>query len=164
MLSIVENIQHDDIQPYLDKYNLNTIDPQKWYSARNFIAILNEIGADNGGMMNLVAIGMAVAQKMLMPPELVNAPLSTILFLWNDLYHLQHRNGQIGEVKAEQINDHHIRTIHTHLYPDDFTYGLAYGMAKRFLPPGTVFRVTYDSSVPRIDEGGDVTIIDVEWN
>lgn len=116
-------------------------------------------------MGNLVAIGMAVATKMVMPPDLVHAPLPVILSLWNDLYHMQHRNGNIGEVKAEKISDTHYRTTHTHLYPDDMVWGLAYGMAKRFLPPGAHFKVEYSPQSPRLDEGdGDQTVVDVIWD
>ena len=165
MSSIVENIQRDDIQPYLDKYHLNDIVPDQWYSARDFISILREIGGGEGGMSNLVAIGMAVTHQMLVPPELDKVPLSVILMGWNDLYHLQHRNGNIGGVVTEKISDTHYRTIHTHLYPDDMTWGLAYGMAKRWLPAGTHFKVIYSPQSPRLDEGGgDQTVIDILWS
>lgn len=164
MLSVIDNMQADDIEPILEKYHLTTIDPNQWYQADHFLNALKEIGDAPGGMQNLVAIGMAVAEKMVTPPEMVHAPLSQILFLWNDLYHLQHRKGQIGSVQTEKLGETHYRTIHNHLYPDDFTYGLAYGMARRFLPHGTHFKVLYDPKTPHIDVGGTLTIIDVMWD
>jgi hypothetical protein len=43
------------------------------------------------------------------------------------------------------------------------TYGMAYGMAKRWLPRGTHFSVRYDPNIPNMDNGGEVTIIHVKW-
>ncbi len=164
MLSIVENLQQESIKPFLVRHNLTHIEPETWYPAERFVNLLREISDASGGMGNLTAIGMAISTKLLMPPDLENAPLSVILSLWNDLYHMQHRNGNIGEVQVEKITETHYRTIHTHLYPDDVTWGLAYGMAKRFLPYGTEFTVLYEPPAPRLDYGdGDRTIIDVKW-
>jgi len=79
------------------------------------------------------------------------------------LYYLQYRGGDIGYVKTDKIADTHLTTTHIHLYPDDFTYGLAYGMARHWLPSDTRFKVYYDEKVPRRDMSGDVTIIHVAW-
>jgi hypothetical protein len=164
MSSIVDNIQSEEIEPVLRKHNISEIDPQKWYKAQDFLNALNELHKSYGAMGNMVAVGMSVAEKMVTPPELANAPLPTILGLWNDLYHLQHRGGaNMGYVKTEQLGETHYRTIHDHLYPDDFVYGLAYGMARRFLPRGTNFQVKYVEDAPRKDKGGDITVIDVIW-
>lgn len=164
MSSIIDNLQSDEIHPILKKHNINTIVPDQWYKAQDFLDALNELHKSSGAMSNMVAVGMSVAEKMVTPPDLANAPLSLILNLWNDLYHLQHRGGKnMGYVKTEQLGETHFRTIHDHLYPDDFVYGLAYGMARRFLPRGTTFQVTYVEDKPRKDNGGDITVIDVIW-
>jgi hypothetical protein len=46
--------------------------------------------------------------------------------------------------------------------PDDLEYGILYGFAKRFLA-GTQFTVWYDEDLPRMDQGGDQTVIHVKW-
>ncbi|MEP7284317.1 MAG: hypothetical protein ABI947_00955, partial [Chloroflexota bacterium] len=55
------------------------------------------------------------------------------------------------------------KSVHQHVYPDDLTYGVAYGLAKRWLPQGTRFKVYYDEAVPSLDRGGSVTTIHIEW-
>lgn len=134
------------------------------FTAQHFLYHLDELNSRNE-TKNMVAIGMSVAQEMIVPPELANPQLSTILWLWNDLFHLQHQDGtnMLGYVKTEQLGETHYRTTHDHLYPDDFVYGLAYGLARRFLPSGTSFQVKYVEDKPRKDYGGDITVIDVMW-
>jgi hypothetical protein len=38
-----------------------------------------------------------------------------------------------------------------------------YGLAKRYLPDGTVFQVKYDDEAPRREEGGKETLIHIIW-
>lgn len=163
MRSIIDNIQADEIRPFLEKHQMTHIDPNRWYRAQTFLDILNDLLSASDGTSNMVAVGMAVCTQMVMPPELTHASLPTILNMWNDLYHLQHRGSEIGSVKTEKISETHYRTIHDHLYPDDMVYGLAYGMARRFLPKGTAFQISYAQGVSRKDEGGKVTIVEVQW-
>jgi hypothetical protein len=51
------------------------------------------------------------------------------------------------------------------VYPDDMSYGILYGYARRFLPPGTKFKVYYDPDVLPRDQGGseNYTIIHISW-
>jgi len=168
MLSFIDNVQTDDIQPYLAKHGLKNIRPDQWYPASKLMDLMNDMAAGTNLSSNLVAIGMQMSTNMVMPPDMEHAPLSVILEAWDVLYHLQHRNLKnpnidIGYVKAQKVTDTHYTTIHKHLYPDDFTYGIAYGMARRFLPKGTSFKVKYDDKTPTRDNGGDVTIIHVVW-
>ena len=126
--------------------------------------MFNDLAQHTNFVDNLVAVGMAVSQKMVMPPEILQMPLGEILMRWSDLYKLQHRGeGNIGYVRTEQISETHYKTIHDNMYPDDMAYGIAYGMAKRWLSKGTQFLVQYDSDVPHKDVGGDITIIHVKW-
>ncbi len=166
ILGIVNNSHREEIQPIIEKHRLNEIDPEQWYPLTQFLAVLEEIAAAPGGMLNLVAVGMAQIDNLVytMPQELKGAPLITFINLWDSLYHQIHRNGEIGSVTAEQVTPTFIRTTHNHFYPDDLAYGVAYGMAKHFLPPKTHFTVSYDPNTPHIDIGGDITIIDIKWD
>jgi hypothetical protein len=163
VLSFVDNVQADEIQPYLVKYGLEHIQPELWYPAKKQLDMMNDMAREVNLSSNLVAIGMAIVEKMLLPPEMETAPLANILLGWDGLYHMQHRGGEIGYVKTERISDTHYTTTHRHIYPDDMTYGLAYGMARRWLPSTTRFTVKYDENIPNRDNGGDVTVIHVEW-
>ena len=59
---------------------------------------------------------------------------------------MQHRNGDVGEERAEKLGDKHLRLIMKTPYPDDLAYGVVWGMARRFLPTGTHFTVKYDEA------------------
>ncbi|MBE2270436.1 MAG: hypothetical protein IAE80_19525 [Anaerolinea sp.] len=165
ILGIVQNIQQDEIRPFILKHRLHEVDPETWYPLTSFLGVLNEIGEAPGGMSNLVAVGMAQIDSLAqdLPPEMKGAPLITFFHLWDTLYHQIHRNGEIGSVKAEQVSPRHIRTVHDHFYPDDLSYGVAYGLTKHFLIPKSHFIVSYDPHTKRMDEGGDLTIIDIKW-
>lgn len=168
-LSFINNVQSSEIHPYLVKYGLTNVQPDQWYPASKIMDLMNDMAHGTNLTSNLVAIGMEIATNMVMPPEMEHAPLVAILEAWDVLYHMQHRNlvnpgVDIGYVKLEKVTENHYTTIHRHLYPDDMTYGLAYGMAKRFLPKGTHFKVKYDSEAPNRDQGGSVTIIHIMWD
>lgn len=160
MLALINNLQANEIQPLLEAHNLTNIDPDTWYPAKRWLELFNDAMQRPGSMGNLVAVGMAVATNLPLPPNMQD--LESVLSAWDDLYHMQHRGGDIGYVALEKRSDKHFVSIHNHLYPDDFNYGLAYGFAKRLLPPGTGFTVKYDDDEPRQDEGGERTLIHIK--
>lgn len=165
MLSIVHNLRSDEIRPILEKYELTDINPDEWYQAQNWLHAMNEIAAETDVMSNFVAIGMQIAENVVLPPELQNATLPQVLEAWDAIYQIQHRGGDIGYVKVETIDEKNYRTIHRHLYPDDITYGLAYGWCKRFLPAGVIFKVRYEDPFKRMDVGDHhETVILVSWD
>ena len=94
-----------------------------------------------------------------------NPTLEEVLLRWNDMYQSLHRGADIGGIVIEKIGDTHYKTTHTVIYPDDLSYGVLYGYARRFLPPGTRFMVYYDEEVIPRDQGGQdgYTIIYISW-
>lgn len=163
MLSIINNLQAKQIQPYLDKHGIGEIDPEKWYPAQRWLDVMNDLMESPEVSNAFVAIGMQVAERVRMPPELENAPLPVVLDHWDDVYKMQHRGGNVGGIEIEKISDTHYKSYHRILYPDDMTYGVAYGWAKRFLPEGTQFIVKYDDEELTMAEGGDATVIHIIW-
>ncbi len=111
----------------------------------------------------MVAVGLRVAEYQTLPPELKQASLGQMLMRWGDVYKLQHR-GEVGDIETIRVSDTHYMCIHRNIYPDDLHYGVAYGMARRYLPPGTEFTVMYDEDTLPMDRGGDRTIIHVKWS
>ena len=79
MLSIVNNVRADEIRPLLEKYDLTDIDPQQWYPAHRWLSVMNELAESDGFTSNYVAIGMKVAENVVLPPQLQGAPLSKII-------------------------------------------------------------------------------------
>jgi hypothetical protein len=163
VLGIADNMRADEISPFLEKHGLLNVQPMEWYPCQQWLNAMNDLAEHTNLMSNLVAIGLKVAENVVLPPDLANASLTQMLELWNDIYQMQHRGGDIGQVITEKIGDKHYKTTHVHLYPDDLTYGVGYGFARRFLPTGTQFTVSYDEVVPRMDQGGTETIIYVKW-
>ncbi|HRF98075.1 MAG TPA: hypothetical protein PLZ51_22870 [Aggregatilineales bacterium] len=167
-MTFIHNLQNKDTLPIFEKYGFSDIDPNKWYSASQLMDAMNEMVATGKNYSSaFVAIGMEIGKTLPMPPELANPTLGDVLTLvWDMGYKSVHRNhdGNIGSIQTEKINDKHYTTIHDHLYPDDFSYGIAYGFAKRFLPEGTHFTVYYDSELPQRDmDDADTTVLHIKW-
>lgn len=164
VLSIVDNVRSDHIRLYLEKHQFTDIQPDTWYPCQTWLDIMNDMAQSPNTSPNYVAIGMAIADKVVLPPELHSASLPQILEMWDAIYQMNHRGGDVGYVRTEKIHDSLYRTVHKHLYPDDLTYGLAYGWCRRFLPQGTHFTVRYEDLHYRLDDGNATeTVILCEW-
>lgn len=163
MNSIIENIRADHIQPFLEKHSLTKIDKEKWYPAEKWIGVMNDIG-DDASSGDFVAIGMKVAENVVLPPQLQDAPLGKVLQMWDVVYKKQHRGDNIGGREVEKISETKYRATLTDIYPDDMSYGVAFGWCKRFLPSGTDFTVSYQNIDDTRDRGNsDSTILIIEW-
>ena len=164
MLSIAQNINAQDIEPFLEKHGLVDIKADEWYPAHLWLDVMNDLAKHANLMQNLVAIGMSLAEKVKLPPQLENASLPQILQSWNKIYQGQHRGGELPAHVVEKISDTEYRCTFRDIYPDDFKYGLGYGFAKRFLPKGTRFTVSYDDMKNRMDFGdADKTVMTIKW-
>jgi hypothetical protein len=159
-----DNLQGEDTAPIMRKYGLVDVDPQGWYPTQTLMDAMNEILANPNNSANMVAIGMEVGKIVPMPPGMTNPTLGEVLMVWNDLYQYIHRNGDVGKLQCEKVTDTHYQITFTDLYPDDFSYGIMYGYAKRFLPKGTYFKVYYDPEIKPRDQGGTgKTVIHLTW-
>jgi len=164
MSGIIENIRSKELEPLLEKHELTEIDKEKWYPAESWIAVMNEMAEDPALESNYTAIGMKVAENVVMPPQLQGAPLGKILEMWDVVYKKQHRGDNIGGKNVEKLADNKFRIVLDDLYPDDMSYGVAYGWCRRFLPDGTDFTVEYEDILKRRDEGtADTTVLLIEW-
>lgn len=164
LLGLIHSLQSDDIAPYVQKYGLTNVKEGQWYRIELFLNLLNDLTADVNSIPNFVAIGLYAAENAYMPPELGQPTFEDMLIHWDDHYQGNHRNGNIGHKIAEKIDDTHYKmTVDHGIYPDDLEYGVLYGFAKRFLPRGTFFTVRYDENVQRLDEGGEKTVMHVQW-
>jgi hypothetical protein len=162
--AFADNLQSFETKPVMQKYGFVDVAPDGWYPLQRLMDGLNEIAECPGMSANMVAIGMKVGTITPAAPHLPNPTLWDVLTCWNDVYQMIHRKGDVGQIVAEKVDDKHYRIVHTCLYPDDFNYGMVYGYARRFLPPGTDFTVFYDPDITPRDQGGNgPTIIHVTW-
>lgn len=162
--AFVDNVQYDEIAPIMSKYGLVDLDPLQTYPCHLWMEALNEIARNPNIASNFTAMGMKIGQIIPVPPEMVNPDFPQMIVDWDHAYQVAHPSGGAGSIVAEQVGEKHWKTIHTNLYPDDFMYGIQYALSKRFLPPGTRFKVFYDPEVkPRDDGGTSTTIIHTTW-
>jgi hypothetical protein len=165
VLSLVENMTAADFAPLISKYGFDAIDPDKWYPLQDYLDFVADAVENRGLAFNLVAIGMSIAEVAIMPPELANASFPQMVMGWDDHYQANFRNGDVGRKTTIKVADQHYKIVHDQtVVPDDIEYGVLYGFAQRFLPPDTLFDVWFDEDVPRMDEGGDQTILHVSWD
>jgi hypothetical protein len=157
-------LQADETKPIMAKYGLDNLEPEKWYPAHLWMDALNELSKMPNVSSNFVAIGMEIGKIVPMPPDMPNPTLGQVLMIWDGLYQYLHRNGDAGQIKCEKVSDQHYKTIHTDLYPDEFSYGILYGYARRFLPPRTPFKIYFDPNLPRRDaNNAAMTVIHTSW-
>lgn len=157
----IDNVQGYEVMPILEKHNLTNINPDQWYPTHQWLDVLNDLRDQGNLMSNLVAIGLQIGTTIPLPDNLT---LPQVLMAWDDAYQHLHRYGDAGSIRCEKVNDKHYKTTHTDLYPDDFTYGLAYGYARRLLPRGTSFKIYYEPDTPRRDDGNaPSTILHITW-
>ena len=159
--SYLENIRGEYTRPIIEAHGLTDIDPNEWYPAKSMLDAMNELAQQPDFTSSLVAIGLKIAENLFIPPQI--ASFDQILEGLDVAYHSAHRNGDIGHVRGEKVEDGYYRVYLEDIYPDDMTYGIIYGLAKRLLPSGTQFSVKYDEGQPNRDRGGDKSIVHVRW-
>ena len=163
--AFADNLQGEQLRGVMEKHNLIDLDRSAWYPMRQLLDALNDVYETLNASTSFVAIGMKIGETIPLPPGMEDPTLVDILNMWDGMYQYLHRGADAGKITIEQVGPQHYKTIHTNPYPDDMSYGVLYGYARRFLPDGTMFRVYYDPDVPARDYGGteDYTIIHVEW-
>lgn len=165
MLAFVKSAREENIQTILERHGLDNIDPDRWYPLETWLDVFNDI-AEAGSMeavFNLVGIGISTIDTAVLPPDFDILPFNEVIMRTDEVYSLNTRGENRGEYSCELVGDRHIRMIITAPYPDDYHYGIIYGLARRFLPRGTGFTVYYDLYEPRREQGGEATIIHLEW-
>ncbi len=160
-LSLIENIQHQDIKPILRKHNLDSINPDTWYKMQDVLNVLSDISDGDNAMSNFVSIGISAAELSVLPPEMEKMSLAEILMAYGKIYNIRHRGGDAGEISVEQVSNNHFKITMKIPYPDDVFYGVMYGYARRFRPAGAHFVVQYDETAKRRDDGGEYTIVHI---
>jgi hypothetical protein len=166
ILGFVQCTQYDEIAPYLEKYGFAHVDPKSWYPMQTWLDVLTDIAAARTGMetmFDFVSIGMKLAEVVPLPAEYDKLPFNEALLATGAKgYQLNHR-GNAGEQSVMLAGDKHIQVRIRCPYPDDMFYGFYYGLARRFMPRGSNFTVSYEDSTRRHDQGGEVTVLNITW-
>ncbi len=158
--ALLVNINHSAIAGILKDQGFEDIQPDMWYPLQRVLDVLRAISEGENASNNLIAIGVAAGKLGAenLPPQMRNLSLGEFLVEYGKIYLLRHRNGDVGYVRTEMVDDSHVILQTRMPYPDDIGYGIFYAYARHFCPPNKYFSIHYDSSTPRRDEGGMETI------
>jgi hypothetical protein len=135
--------------------------PGKWYNQQAWLDAFKII-SEQIGPSTLNSIGQKIPENAKFPPEIndIHKALESI----DVAYHMNHRNGIIGNYKYEKINDKTVKIICSNPYPDEFDKGIITAMTRRFKPTGVILvNVKIDESQPIRTKGGDSTTYMVTW-
>lgn len=165
LVDLAKAVGSDHIMPYFEKHGLTHTDPKGWYPMQKLLDVYNDMeDTESGTMFDFVSIGMTQAEQAIVPPQFESLPLIDILQGVSQVAKLNNRGTDVGEIKCEVVGDHHVKIILRVVSPDNLWYGIFYGFARRFIPKGTHVTVYFDKDVPRRDQGGEITIIHIEWD
>ncbi len=134
--------------------------PGEWYGQQLWLNAFKNI-AEKVGESTLYNIGQKIPENAKFPPEIndIHKALSAI----DVAYHMNHRNGEIGEYKYEKTGEHSAKITCTNPYPDEFDKGIIFQMGKKFAPTGAAVSVKVDDSKPTRTKGSDSTTYLVAW-
>ncbi len=163
ILDFGEAVGNEQFQAFFDRHRLTDIQPDRWYPAQKWMDVLNDIDDTGKSMFDFVSIGIQQLQMAIMPPEFDTMPLIDILKSLEEAYQMNYRGTDIGGITAEIVDDKTVKMIIQSFEPDHLWYGNLHGLMRRFAPDGMEYTIAYDPDVPRREEGGDVTIIHVNW-
>lgn len=103
--------------------------PGKWYSQQSWLNAFKEIGSKVGDK-TLFSIGKAIPENAQFPPQIdsVHKALGAI----DVAFHMNHRNGEIGNYKYEFLSEKSAKITCDNAYPCDFDIGIITAMVKKF--------------------------------
>ncbi len=134
--------------------------PDEWYLQQNWLDSFQEI-AQKVGPATLKAIGARIPHTALWP-----AGVHTIADAMASIdvaYHMNHRNGPIGNYTFRMTGDTSGLMLCTNPYPCEFDLGIIEATAAKFAAEGTWALVKHDDSQPCRKRGGDSCTYLITW-
>ncbi len=144
----------------LNDNGIADLQPGQWYSQQSWLNAFKDI-SEKVGDSTLFNIGQKIPENAIFPPEIneIHKALASI----NVAYHMNHRNGEIGEYKYEKTGDCSAKITCTNPYPDEFDKGIIFQMGKRFAPSGAALSIKYDETKSTRNKGFDSTTYLINW-
>lgn len=164
--AILENLAKDEVHEFVERHGLGNIQPDAWYPVDSFIHVFEDwYNAGENLTQRLISSGMAVLDMVApaLPADINSWPLVQQLSVIEVIHQTSYRGGLPGEFIVEQLDDNHLRYRASVPWPDDFNYGLVYGIARHFLAKNYVFNLQFDPDFLRQDDGGEFTVLILEW-
>jgi hypothetical protein len=162
MLGFIECTNKDEIAPLLEAQGLTQIEPQKWYPLQPYLNVFKAIiDQRSGAMFNLVSVGTKVSEMALLPPEMNS--IETAMRMVDIGYQINHRNGNVGKMTPNFVGPRTVEIIDSSCYPDDFMYGVLFGLARRFKAMNDDLVVRHEHSAACRKRGGESCTYRVTW-
>jgi len=143
----------------VNKHIIGELDPDGWYPQQTWLDILRE--AADEMQLDLLTIGNRVAANFQMPDGAFS--LSRLLELVEDSYHTTHRHADPVHVSATQVAEREVHIVDNSPYPDEFQYGVIFGLFQKLMPMDANLTVRYDDGAPTRSDGADATTYIVTW-
>lgn len=147
----------------LSKHGIVNPQPHEWYSQEAWLNAFKEI-SETFGIHTLFAIGEAIPENAIFPPEIDN--LRKSLDSIEIGYHLNHRGGEIGHYTLAEFNEtkRSAIIICNNPYPSEFDRGIITTMTRKFVPGDSViFDVQLDTTKETRLQGGNSCTFVVTW-
>lgn len=133
----------------------------QWTPLEELLRRLEHLRAAHGTPL-LQAIGRHIPATALFPPEV--RTLERALRTLDIAYHLNHREGDIGNYLYQKLDPHQGLLHCSAPYGCPFDQGILEGLADRFLPAGRPFQVTHQPSRTCRELGSEACVYLVSWS
>jgi hypothetical protein len=135
----------------LEQKGIKDPQPGQWYSQKAWLESFKEIN-EKYGSNTLFEIGKGIPANAKFPPEIDS--IEKALGAIDVAYHMNHRNGEIGNYKVISHNPTENKIIMQckNPYPCDFDRGIIISMARKFKP---FVNVVLDKSKPSRKDGAE---------
>jgi hypothetical protein len=136
--------------------------PEEWYQLKAWLDACSDISAKLGTEA-LYGIGLKIPANINFPPR-INS-LDKALRIINSVYHINHRNGEIGHYFFRVAGEKSYEVVCENPYPCDFDRGMLEGFCNRFKPKGSVGMATvaHEDSEPCRKNGATSCTFLVTW-
>jgi hypothetical protein len=143
----------------VNRHIIGELDPNSWYPQQMWLDILREAAEEM--QLDLLALGTRVAASYQIPDGVVS--LARLLEIVDSNYQTTHRYTDPVRLTATQIAGREVHIVDNSPYPDEFQYGMFFGLLQRLIPLDATLKIRYDMSAPTRSDGADVTTYIVSW-
>lgn len=135
LLALQTSILYTEYRNILEKYGLDKIDPDQWYSQQAVLNVHRDLLRTPNASRKIVSIGVKIAENFPFPE---GSSIDEVLQIFSDLHLQVHRNiSDEDRFSARRTSDYSFEIINSSPYPDDLVYGYVYSLMTRFCPAGT---------------------------
>ena len=141
LAALMENLQREDIMPFLEAHHLDKIEPMKWYPQQIVLDFERSIAESKiNAIDSLVAIGMKGIDSMPFDPSIKT--LEQAITLGNTMMRQICRN--IPEEEGATIVENrpgYMLLVQNVPFPADMIYGYLWALTRRYRPATAKFAV-----------------------